>query len=54
MSFTCSRQGKIHIAAAFQLGNQKEGYHFGDIGINGRIILSWMCRKVNSFKFDVL
>jgi hypothetical protein len=42
-------QGKIYITTTFQLENQKEGYHFGSVGIKGRIILSQMDRKVNSF-----
>jgi hypothetical protein len=42
-------QGKIDTTTTLQLENQKEGYHFGGVGMNGRAMLSRVCRKVNSF-----
>jgi len=28
-------------------GNQREGDHWGDLGVDGWIILGWMCRRWN-------
>ena len=29
----------------FWWGDQKEGYHLEDLGIDGRKILEWICKK---------
>jgi hypothetical protein len=37
--------GKGEAYTEFRWGNLRERVHLGDPGIDGRIILRWMCRK---------
>jgi len=35
-------------------GNRKEGDHWGDLGVDGLIILGWICRRWNVGIWTVL
>jgi hypothetical protein len=37
--------GREEVYAGFWYGNFRERYYFGDTGLNGRIILRWICTK---------
>jgi hypothetical protein len=46
MGAACSANGRRGQAyTGFWLGNLREGEHFGDQGVDGRIILRWIFRK---------
>jgi hypothetical protein len=37
--------GKREVHTGFWWGDLREGYHLGDPGVDGRIILKWICKK---------
>jgi hypothetical protein len=37
--------GRRDACIVFWWGNLRERYHWGDPGVDGRIILGWICRK---------
>jgi hypothetical protein len=37
--------GRREVHTGFWWGDPKEGYHLGDPGVDGRIILRWIFRK---------
>ena len=39
--------GRTEIYTGFWLGNQKEGDHLKDVGINGRIVLKLIIQKLD-------
>jgi hypothetical protein len=39
---TCNVWGKREMHAGFWWGDQSEGHHLGDPGVDGRIILKWI------------
>jgi hypothetical protein len=40
-----ARRGKREVHTGFWWGNVREGDHFGDPGIDGRIIFEWIFKK---------
>jgi hypothetical protein len=40
-----ARMGKREVHTEFWWGDLREGYHLGDPGIDGRIILEWIFKK---------
>jgi hypothetical protein len=39
--------GRGEACTGFGWGNLRERYHWGDPGVEGRIILRWICRKLD-------
>ena len=40
-----ARMGEERVCVGSWWGNRREGDHWGDLGVDGWIILGWMCRK---------
>jgi hypothetical protein len=40
-----ARMGKRGVRTGFWCGDLREGYHLGDPGVDGRIILKWIFKK---------
>jgi len=39
------RMGEARVCIGSCWGNRREGYHRGDLGIDGWIMLGWICRR---------
>jgi len=40
-----ARMGEERVCIGYWWGNRREGNHWGDQGVDGWVILSWICRK---------
>ena len=48
MGGACSTYGgRVELHTGFWWGNLREGDHWGDPGVDGRIILRWIFRKLD-------
>jgi hypothetical protein len=45
MGGACSTYGKREVLTGFWWGDLREGDHFGDPGVEGKIILKWILKK---------
>jgi len=39
--------GEERVCLGSWWGNRREGYHWGDLGVDGWIILGWICRRLD-------
>jgi hypothetical protein len=44
MSGSCSTQGRGEVHKRILWGEPREGDHFDGLGVDGRIILKWVCK----------
>jgi hypothetical protein len=44
--------GRVEVHTGFQWGNLREGDHFEDPGIDGRIMLKWILEKCDGRGMD--
>jgi hypothetical protein len=47
-----ARMGRREVCIGFRWGNPRERDHWGDPGLDGRIILRWIFRKWDVYRVD--
>jgi hypothetical protein len=52
MGGACSTYGKKEVRTGFWWVDLREGDHFGDLGVDGRIILKWIFKKWDGHGLD--